>query len=109
MSYSRKPEELLAAAVEEIKHKIDGLQEIMLNCIRPPQPDVKAGQLWRHVKTGTVYKVADICIIEKTLDAGVLYHAHSNDRVQMLNYMRPKNEFTDGRFILIGYAGKGAP
>lgn len=88
----------LDCAVGETKAQIADLRARL----QASQPDVKAGQLWRHVKTGELYKVADICIIEKTLENGVLYHAHSNNRVQMLSYMRPKNEFLDGRFVRVG-------
>lgn len=53
------------------------------------------GSIWRHVKTGHVYIVECCALVEADLSVVVVYRRlHELG----LNWTRPFDEFTDGRF-----------
>jgi hypothetical protein len=56
----------------------------------------KPGTRWRHLKTGHVYVVLDICTIEATVAPAVLYQRR--DVADAHKWVRPLAEFMDGRF-----------
>lgn len=51
----------------------------------------KIGTKWKHVKTGVVYTVRDLCVIEKTLTLCVLYVSHPAG----LPWVRPVSEWEE--------------
>ena len=55
------------------------------------------GSRWRHVKRGTTYTVEGTCVIESTMQTGVIYRAHHDGTT----WVRPLSEFVDGRFVQI--------
>ncbi len=59
----------------------------------PPLP-VLHGARWRHRKSGGLYKVLAVGRIEATLAPCVIYQAEAGGDV----WVRPYDEFTDGRF-----------
>lgn len=54
-----------------------------------------SGSLWKHLKTGTIYKVVSVCKMEADLTVGVLYKKADETE---LPWCRPLAEFMDGRF-----------
>ena len=56
---------------------------------------VPVGSLWRHKKTGTIYTIKDIAIIESDLSLAVSYKELGTAKV---HWVRPLSEFLDGRF-----------
>jgi len=50
--------------------------------------------LWQHKKTGGIYEIIGYCYIENQNKPGVLYRNISTG----VTWMRPKEEFFDGRF-----------
>ena len=60
------------------------------------------GSQWRHVKSGGVYRVKDLCLIEATLAPAVIYegsHGYVQGKVLWNTWCRPISEFLDGRFV----------
>jgi hypothetical protein len=53
------------------------------------------GTLWKHLKTGNMYVIVDVCLLEATLDEHVLYKRA--DHTGPI-WCRPMSEFIDGRF-----------
>jgi hypothetical protein len=86
----------LDCSIGELKLQIATLQDR----VKQLQPTAKVGQLWRHKKSGNVYRVDDICIIEETMKDGVLYSP--TGQVVFAPFMRPREEFEDGRFEYVG-------
>ena len=64
---------------------------------------IAAGDLWRHVKRGSVYVVVNIVTMQSSAHRGVdmaeavLYRA-GDGRL----WVRPLEEFLDGRFVYVG-------
>jgi len=52
---------------------------------------------WAHVKSGGIYTVVDLTIIESTWELGVVYE---DQRRFPLPITRAASEFFDGRFVL---------
>jgi hypothetical protein len=57
--------------------------------------EVPVGSLWRHKKTGTIYTIKDIAILEYDLSLVVSYKELGASKV---HWIRPLSEFLDGRF-----------
>jgi len=55
-------------------------------------------EIWKHTKTGGLYKILGQCVIEETLDAAVRYQNIQGDGPE---WIRPKREFMDGRFEIV--------
>jgi hypothetical protein len=53
-------------------------------------------QAYRHKKTGGVYRVLHLAVMEKYLSSVVVYRAWNGAGTQI--YVRPYAEFVDGRF-----------
>jgi hypothetical protein len=51
---------------------------------------------YRHLKSGHIYAVTGIVLLEATLTPLVVYHGANN-----VTWARPFDEFMDGRFVLI--------
>lgn len=56
------------------------------------------GSFWQHVKSGSLYRVEGICLIEASCEPAIIYHLHLAEAGQMIRWMRPAAEFLDGRF-----------
>ena len=56
------------------------------------------GSLWQHVKSGSLYRVEGICLVEANCEPAIIYHLHMAEAGQMIRWMRPASEFLDGRF-----------
>lgn len=54
----------------------------------------KIGSIWKHLKTGGLYRVLDHVFIEATAEPAVLYISMDDGR----KWVRPTKEFLDGRF-----------
>jgi hypothetical protein len=54
------------------------------------------GEIYRHVKTGGLYRVVCIASVEATLELVVVYQSEQDGRC----WTRPLDEFMDGRFEL---------
>ena len=54
---------------------------------------------WKHVKTGDIYVVESIGLLEESLKVMVTYRAYSKGGPL---WIRPLNEFLDGRFVRVG-------
>lgn len=59
--------------------------------------DPEPQSMWRHVKTRGLYSVDGFCMIEATMQRGVIYTAQRDGTV----WVRPLAEFMDGRFTPI--------
>lgn len=61
-----------------------------------PRPKVYAmcGVLYRHRKTGGLYEVVSIATMEATMTIAVVYRSRADGR----QWVRPLDEFCDGRF-----------
>lgn len=59
-------------------------------------PDALTGKLFRHIKSGGLYRVTGTRIIESTYEIGIDYE----NVITLEPYNRPAKEFFDGRFIL---------
>jgi hypothetical protein len=57
--------------------------------------DFVSGDVVRHKKTGGIYTILFVAVLEKTLDRMVVY-VQGNYR-----WIRPEEEFCDGRFELV--------
>lgn len=57
---------------------------------------VRAGSLWRHIKTNTLYTVKDLVVVESDLTLAVSYKRLGD--TSQLHWLRPLDEFLDGRF-----------
>lgn len=57
---------------------------------------VPKGSMWRHKKTGNLYTVVDLVVIESDLTLGVSYKPLVGST--KLHWVRPLEEFLDGRF-----------
>ena len=58
---------------------------------------MRAGQRYRHKKTRGTYRVACVARIEATLELVVVYVSEKDQSA----WVRPLNEFLDGRFVEI--------
>lgn len=58
--------------------------------------EVPIGSLWRHLKTDNLYTVKDIVIVESDLTLAVSYKRLGD--ANRLHWLRPLDEFLDGRF-----------
>ena len=52
--------------------------------------------LWRHKKTGTIYRILTVGLLEKNLEPHVIYTEECDDECPL--WIRPVSEFLDGRF-----------
>lgn len=59
--------------------------------------EVSEGQRYLHVKSGGEYTVVSLARIENNLAPVVVYQSDKNGS----NWVRPLDEFEDGRFVLI--------
>lgn len=68
--------------------------------MKPDLPPVESvpGTYWRHRKTGALYRVIAVGRIEADLTPCVIYQGPSGDV-----WVRPREEFMDGRFVCEGY------
>ena len=57
---------------------------------------VPRGSIWKHVKTNTLYTVKDIVVVESDLTLVVSYSKLTVS--PQFNWIRPLDEFLDGRF-----------
>ena len=57
------------------------------------------GTTWQHVKSGCIYTVVGVCVIEKTNEYAFLYK-HGTSSAQA-PWCRPVDEFLDGRFLIV--------
>lgn len=57
---------------------------------------VPRGSIWKHVKTNVLYTVKDIVVTESNLTLAVSYSKLTVS--SKLNWIRPLDEFLDGRF-----------
>jgi len=57
------------------------------------------GSQWRHEKTGGLYMIASVALVEATLEIVVVYRSLNEEHV--LTFTRPIREFLDGRFTNI--------
>lgn len=56
--------------------------------------------LWKHIKTGVVYKIVGECILEASNEPAFLYQATETGFLEPLPvWARSKKEFLDGRFV----------
>jgi hypothetical protein len=53
-------------------------------------------QAYRHKKTGGVYRILHLAVMEKDLSGVVVYRPWDSKGTQI--YVRPYTEFVDGRF-----------
>lgn len=67
--------------------------------IRRAEARVPPGTVWRHAKSGGVYRVECVAIEEATLSVVVVYRLR--DGAAPVTFTRPYREFTDGRFTII--------
>ena len=51
--------------------------------------------IWRHLKTGHLYQVVCEATIETTMTPAIIYGSPDQKRI----WVRPKDEFYDGRFV----------
>lgn len=58
--------------------------------------EVPIGSLWRHLKTDNLYTVKDIVVVESDLTVAVSYKCLGD--TSRLHWLRPLDEFLDGRF-----------
>lgn len=65
--------------------------------LTPLPTDPKIGSLWRHVKTGGVYRVVVVAYEESTLTPVVVYGPGPG--LTGTCWTRPWSEFMDGRFV----------
>lgn len=63
--------------------------------------DINVGSIWRHKKRGSVYEVVGFCIIEHSMEIGVLYKMTEADTEFLFPWCRPLSEFKDGRYELV--------
>ena len=71
------------------------LEEALLE-LGEKRQKVRAGSLWRHLKTDTLYMVKDIVVVESDLTLSVFYKRLGD--TSHLHWLRPLDEFLDGRF-----------
>jgi hypothetical protein len=64
--------------------------------------DVRRNQLWRHIKSGGLYRVTDIVRLEATKELLVVYQSCALPPKASHDWARPLAEFCDGRFKLEG-------
>lgn len=69
--------------------------------IDPAQPAV--GSIWRHLKSGHIYRVIACGLVESNLTPSVIYTNINpdSDPLSAANWIRPMVDFRDGRFALI--------
>lgn len=69
--------------------------------IDPAQPAV--GSIWRHLKSGHIYRVIACGLIESNIMPSVIYTNINpdSDPVSAANWVRPMVDFCDGRFALL--------
>lgn len=56
---------------------------------------------WIHLKTGHVYRIVDIALVEASLEPVVVYRRVGS----ATTWIRPATEFFDGRFQMRAKAG----
>lgn len=56
-----------------------------------------SSEIYRHVKTGGLYRVLCIASVEATLELVVVYQSEQDGRC----WTRPLDEFMDGRFEVV--------
>lgn len=73
---------------------IRNLEEALVE-LGAKKQEIPVGSLWRHKKTGTIYTIKDIAIIESDLSLAVSYKELGTSKV---HWVCPLSEFLDGRF-----------
>lgn len=63
-----------------------------------------AGSRWTHLKSGGFYTVILGCVVEAALTSAVVYRSETHGTL----WMRPLDEFLDGRFERVG-SGSSPP
>lgn len=53
---------------------------------------------WKHVKTGHFYEIVSLGVIEKDGTPAVIYRRVFSDPTGPILWIRPLDEFMDGRF-----------
>lgn len=58
------------------------------------------GQKYRHIKTGGLYTVVNLALLESTLEPLVVYHPDdmNSELDGQITWARPLSQFMDGRF-----------
>lgn len=75
---------------------IGDLDKLMLE-INEAKEKVPIGSIWRHLKTETLYTIKDLVVRENDLTVCVSYQKLMiGSRV---HWIRPLDEFLDGRFV----------
>lgn len=70
----------------------------MAEPLRDPSSQPKFG-VWKHMKTGNLYEIVGFGLVEKTLTPSVIYRQHSAVIGYSSLWVRPCEEFFDGRFV----------
>ena len=65
------------------------------------QVNVQIDSIWKHKKTENIYKVVGFCIIEHSMEIGVLYKMLGEDVKFLYPWCRPLSEFKDGRYEFV--------
>lgn len=60
--------------------------------------DPYQSEIWQHRKSGGLYTIIGECLIEASMTPAVIYKSLFGGQV----WVRPKEEFHDGRFVNIG-------
>ena len=71
------------------------LDELLLD-LNAKRKEVPVGSLWRHIKSDTLYTVKDLVVVESDLTVAVSYKCLGD--TSRLHWLRPLDEFLDGRF-----------
>lgn len=61
--------------------------------------------VWKHVKTGGLYRIEAFALEEATLTPVVVYRKREAGKDNGTMFTRPCAEFFDGRFIIHGSPG----
>lgn len=68
----------------------------LLQDLEKSYEEIQVGSLWRHVKSDTLYTVKDLVVVESDLTVAVSYKCLGD--TSRLHWLRPLDEFLDGRF-----------
>lgn len=75
---------------------IGDLDKLMLE-INEAKEKVPIGSIWRHLKTETLYTIKDLVVRENDLTVCVSYQKLMIG--SQVHWIRPLDEFLDGRFV----------
>lgn len=65
--------------------------------------DAPTGSLWKHRKSGGVYRIVGHALIENDVTPAIIYESLSGDAGL---WVRPADEFQDGRFAKVNPYGR---